>query len=122
MASKYHDSIRSTVGKCSFSSAGWVCKSGQLVPEELIHLPLDNPCPACETYRFLELAKLRAQKTAAGQACIFCISKIGLGSIAFKIALDQAIKVNERTTREWVDNNLSFCEPHQPTLQTQSDS
>jgi hypothetical protein len=106
------------VSECSFSSAGWVCKSGQLVPAEVIHLSFDNPCPECDTYRFLDLAKKRSKKTAAGQACIFCISKSGLGSIAFKIALDQALKVNERTTREWLDNNSSFCEPHQVILQT----
>ena len=100
------------MGDCSFSSAGWVCKSGQLVPEELIHLPLDNPCPACETYRFLELAKLRSEKTAAGQACIFCLSKSGLGSIAFKIAYDQAFKVNEKSTEEWLNKNLIFCNMH----------
>jgi hypothetical protein len=109
------------VSECSFSSAGWVCKSGQLVPAEVIHLSFDNPCPECDTYRFLDLAKKRSKKTAAGQACIFCISKSGLGSIAFKIALDQALKVNERTTREWLDNNSYFCEPHQVTLQTQAD-
>lgn len=109
------------MSECSFSSAGWVCKSGQLVPAEVIHLSFDNPCPECDTYRFLDLAKKRSQKTAAGQACIFCISKIGLGSIAFKIALDQALKVNERATREWLDNNSYFCEPHQVTLQTQAD-
>lgn len=106
------------MSECSFSSAGWVCKSGQLVPAEVIHLSFDNPCPECDTYRFLDLAKKRSKKTAAGQACIFCISKSGLGSIAFKIALDQALKVNERTTREWLDNNSSFCEPHQVILQT----
>jgi hypothetical protein len=109
------------VSECSFSSAGWVCKSGQLVPAEVIHLSFDNPCPECDTYRFLDLAKKRSKKTAAGQACIFCISKSGLGSIAFKIALDQALKVNERATREWLDNNSYFCEPHQVTLQTQAD-
>lgn len=109
------------MSECSFSSAGWVCKNGQLVPEDLIQLSLDNPCPECDTYRFLDLAKLRSEKTAAVQACIFCISKVGLGSIAFKIALDQAFKVNERTTSEWLDKNLSFCEPHQVTLQTQAD-
>ncbi len=109
------------MSECSFSSAGWVCKSGQLVPAEVIHLSFDNPCPECDTYRFLDLAKKRSKKTAAGQACIFCISKSGLGSIAFKIALDQALKVNERTTREWLDNNSYFCEPHQVTLQTQAD-
>jgi len=109
------------VSECSFSSAGWVCKSGQLVPAEVIHLSFDNPCPECDTYRFLDLAKKRSKKTAAGQACIFCISKSGLGSIAFKIALDQALKVNERTTREWLDNNSYFCEPHQVTLQIQAD-
>jgi hypothetical protein len=109
------------VSECSFSSAGWVCKNGQLVPEDLIQLSLDNPCPECDTYRFLDLAKLRSEKTAAVQACIFCISKVGLGSIAFKIALDQAFKVNERTTSEWLDKNSSFCEPHQVTLQTQAD-
>jgi len=109
------------VSECSFSSAGWVCKSGQLVPAEVIHLSFDNPCPECDTYRFLDLAKKRSKKTAAGQACIFCISKSGLGSIAFKIALDQALKVNERITREWLDNNSYFCEPHQVTLQTQAD-
>ncbi len=103
---------------CSFSSAGWVCKSGQLVPGDLIQLSLDNPCPKCDTYRFLDLAKLRSEKTAAGQACIFCISKGGLGSIAFKIALDQAFKVNERTASEWLDNNSSFCELHQVIFQT----
>ena len=106
------------MSECSFSSAGWVCKSGQLVPAEVIHLSFDNPCPECDTYRFLDLAKKRSKKTAAGQARIFCISKSGLGSIAFKIALDQALKVNERTTREWLDNNSSFCEPHQVILQT----
>ena len=109
------------MSECSFSSAGWVCKNGQLVPEDLIQLSLDNPCPECDTYRFLDLAKLRSEKTAAVQACIFCISKVGLGSIAFKIALDQAFKVNERTTSEWLDKNSSFCEPHQVTLQTQAD-
>lgn len=109
------------MSECSFSSAGWVCKSGQLVPAEVIHLSFDNPCPECDTYRFLDLAKKRSKKTAAGQACIFCISKSGLGSIAFKIALDQALKVNERATREWLDNNSYFCEPHQVTLQTQAD-
>jgi hypothetical protein len=109
------------VSECSFSSAGWVCKSGQLVPADLIQLPLDNPCPECDTYRFLDLAKLRSEKTAAGQACIFCISKSGLGSIAFKIALDQAFKVNERATREWLDNNESFCESHQVTFQANKD-
>jgi len=109
------------VSECSFSSAGWVCKNGQLVPEDLIQLSLDNPCPECDTYRFLDLAKLRSEKTAAVQACIFCISKVGLGSIAFKIALDQAFKVNERTTSEWLDKNSSFCEPHQVTLQIQAD-
>ena len=105
------------MSECSFFSAGWVCKSGQLVPEDLIQLSLDNPCPQCDTYRFLDLATLRSEKTAAGQACIFCI-KGGLGSIAFKIALDQAFKVNERVTSEWLDNNSSFCEPHQVILQT----
>ena len=109
------------MSECSFSSAGWVCKSGQLVPADLIQLPLNNPCPECDTYRFLDLAKTRFEKTAAGQACIFCISKSGLGSIAFKIALDQALKVNERTTREWLDNNASFCESHQVTFQTDKD-
>ena len=109
------------MSECSFSSAGWVCKSGQLVPAEVIHLSFDNPCPECDTYRFLDLAKKRSKKTAAGQACIFCISKSGLGSIAFKIALDQALKVNERTTREWLDNNASFCESHQVTFQTDKD-
>ena len=109
------------MSECSFSSAGWVCKSGQLVPAEVIHLSFDNPCPECDTYRFLDLAKKRSKKTAARQACIFCISKSGLGSIAFKIALDQALKVNERTTREWLDNNSYFCEPHQVTLQIQAD-
>ena len=92
---------------CSFSSAGWICKSGQLVPEDLIQLSLDNPCPQCDTYRFLDLAKKRSEKTVSGQACIFCISKSGLGSIAFKIALDQAFKVNERATREWLDTAAS---------------
>ena len=109
------------MSECSFSSAGWVCKSGQLVPVDLIQLPLNNPCPECDTYRFLDLAKTRSEKTAAGQACIFCISKSGLWSIAFKIALDQALKVNERTTREWLDNNSSFCESHQVTFQTNKD-
>jgi len=55
----------------------------------------------------LDLAKTRSEKTAAGQACIFCIPKSGLGSIAFKIALDQAFKVNERATREWLDTAAS---------------
>jgi hypothetical protein len=109
------------VSECSFSSAGWVCKSGQLVPADLIQLPLDNPCPECDTYRFLDLAKTRSEKTAARQACIFCISKSGLGSIAFKIAIDQAFKVNERATREWLDNNESFCESHQVTFQANKD-
>jgi len=109
------------LSECSFSSAGWVCKSGQLVPADLIQLPLDNPCPECDTYRFLDLAKTRSEKIAAGQACIFCISKSGLGSIAFKIALDQAFKVNERATREWLDNNESFCESHQVTFQANKD-
>ena len=108
------------MSKCGFSSAGWVCKSGQLVPEELIHLALDNPCPACETHRFLELAKRRTEKTAAGLACIFCISKSGLGSIALKIAIDQAFKVNETITREWLDNNATFFKPHNITLHTQA--
>ena len=110
------------MSECRFSSAGWVCKSGQLVPADLIQLSLDYPCPECDTYRFLDLAKLRSEKTAAGQACIFCISKSGLGSIAFKIALDQAFKVNERAAREWFDKNAYFCEPHQVNLQTQADA
>ena len=109
------------MSECSFSSAGWVCKSGQLVPVDLIQLTLNNPCPECDTYRFLDLAKTRSKKTVAGQACFFCISKSGLGSIAFKIALDQALKVNEKITREWLDNNASFCESHQVTFQTNKD-
>jgi hypothetical protein len=57
--------------------------------------PIDSPCPACETQRFL-----------SNLACPFCFKNQGLGSLAFKIALDQAMMVNEAMAQEWLSLHL----------------
>jgi hypothetical protein len=100
------------VASCDFSSAGWVCRGGQLIPQELSYSPINSPCPACSTQHFLELAQKRASKTPEDPDCPFCLSLKGLGSMAFKIALEQAIKANEFAARSWLEGQQSMSGQH----------
>jgi hypothetical protein len=79
-----------------------VCSGGKLIPLGMLIAPMDSPCPACETHRFLDLAEIRSSRVASNFACPFCFKNQGLGSLAFKIALDQAMMVNEAMAQEWL--------------------
>ena len=91
---------------CQFSSAGWVCRGGKLVPFDMLIAPMDSPCPACETHRFLDLAHIRSNRVASNLACPFCFKNQGMGSLAFKIALDQAMIVNKVMAQKWLSLHL----------------
>jgi hypothetical protein len=72
----------------------------------MLTAPMDSPCPACETHRFLDLAATRSNRITSNSACPFCFKNQGMGSLAFKIALDQAMMVNEVMTQEWLSRNV----------------
>lgn len=78
----------------------------------MTYSPINSPCPACATHTFLEVAKKRASKTSEDPDCPFCFSLKGLGSLAFKIALEQAIKANEVAARSWLDAQQSIASKH----------
>ena len=87
---------------CAYAVAGWLCRDGVLVPEGMAQPPLAQPCPACATDRFLDLAWARAKRVNASCACYSCMPKMGLGSAGFKIALAEAMRVNERQCQDWL--------------------
>lgn len=87
---------------CGYVAAGWHCQGGELMPVGMGQAPIKQPCPACETHRFLDLAWERACRVNASCACFTCMPKQGLGTAGFKIALAEAERVNPSRCRDWL--------------------
>ncbi len=90
---------------CTYVSAGWRCRGGGLLPEGMGQAPLEQPCPACGTQRFLDLAWARATRVNASCACYTCMPKMGLGTAGFKIALAEALRVNPIQSQAWLQSH-----------------
>ena len=93
------------MSSCGYQHSGWVCESGQLRPESVATVALNQPCPACATAVFLDLARARAGRLNASCGCVSCLPKLGLGTSAFQMALDEAIRVNPDRTRHWLSEH-----------------
>ncbi|MEY2621928.1 MAG: hypothetical protein RIT26_1748 [Pseudomonadota bacterium] len=71
--------------------------------------PMRQPCPACATGEFLEMAWKRAQRVNASCECFNCMPKSGLGTAGFKIALEEAMRVNPSMARRWLSEREAMA-------------
>ena len=88
---------------CDYRHSGWCCDGGLLRPESVQEPVLGQHCPQCATHEFLQLAWQRAQRVNASCDCNTCLPRSGLGTAGFKIALDEAMRVNRKATQEWMN-------------------
>ncbi len=74
---------------CGYDSAGWFCTQGALGPPFGGPSPFEQPCPACNTLQFLEVAIRRAGIWRRKGLCPFCAPGRSDPATA---ALDAALK------------------------------